>query len=310
MKRWFWLLILGGVTLLAACNPLDRRTKAGLQVITADASASLFLDGQYLDKSPFISKAIKPGRYTLKIQPDDPTLVPYETSLELRQGLLTVVTWKAGTRPEQSGGVFYEMEKLSGTKKAELAIVSIPDGAIVSVETQEKEFTPLNLLDLEPGQREFEVSLPSYDTQKHTVNLVAGHKTTITVKLAKSETTVINTVPPTPTPTPEATPQPSPVVGSGSRQASISAQQTASGSSQPSVLSGPRVKINPTNFFQDGREVLRVRASASNAGQEVGFAPVGTEYAYLGKTENGWHHINFNGTTGWVSGQLTTLLRE
>lgn len=311
MKRWIWLLILSGATLLSACNPLDNKTKAGLQVITGDYPASLFLNDQYLEKTPYISKGIKPGRYTLKIQPDDQNLVAYETPLELRQGMLTVVTWNPGSKPELSGGVIYEMEKLKGTKKGELSIVTIPDGGVVSIQEQTKVFAPVTLTDLDPGGRDFEVSLPSYNTQQHKVNVVGGHKVTITVKLAKTDEAPTSAAKPSSSPEPNASPSPSPVSGTSSRQASISAQQVTNASPSGSPQeTGAQVKINNTNFFQNGKEVLRVRDAANNTGAELGFASVGSQYPYLGQTTNGWHQINFEGKTGWVSGQLTTLIEE
>jgi hypothetical protein len=308
--RWFSLFIVFIASLfVSACNPLDAKTKAGLQVITADIPSSLFLDGQYLDKTPYIAKDIKPGTYTLRIQPDDTNLTPYETSINLRKGLLTVVTWKPGKRPELSGGVIYEMEKLKSKKNTELSIITVPDGAIVTLQGREKEFAPVTLTDVEPGQKEFEVSLPSYDTQKHTVNLVAGHRTTITVKLAKSEVIDINTTGQTATTSarvalPSITPKPS--ATPSTRTATASAQTSTSSAK---TITGPRVKINSTNFFQNGKEVLRVRDASSNAGNELGFADVGSEYAYLNKTENGFHNITFNGKSGWVSAQFSTVIK-
>ncbi len=295
---------------LSACNPLTARTKAGLQVITADVPASLFLDGQYLDKSPYIGKEIKPGTYTLRIQPDDANLTPYETSINLRKGLLTVVTWKPGRRPELSGGVIYEMEKLKNKKTTELSIITIPDGAIVTLQGREKEFAPVTLTDLEAGQREFEVSLPSYDTQKHTVNLVAGHRTTITVKLAKSEVIEVNTTGQTATSSAKiasASGTPKPSATPTTRSASASAQ-TATSSAKTTIV-GPKIKINPTNYYQNGKQVLRVRDAAKNDGNELGFADVGSEYPYLNVIENGYYKITFNGQTGWVSSQYSTIIK-
>lgn len=312
------VLLLGLGIFLAGCNPLDAKTKAGLQVITGDISASLFLDDQYLEKAPYIGKDIQPGVYTLRIQPDDPDLIPHEVQVTLRKGLLTVVTWRPGARPELSGGVIYEMEKLPNKNQTELAVVTIPDGAIVSIQGREKEFAPLNILNIDPGQKEFEVSLPSYEAQRHTINIVAGHKTTITVKLAKSEMIEINTVS-TPinatgsaeiaTSSAQVQPSPSPagnVLGTSSRIASISAQATTA-SPSPQVGNGAKVTIQPTGYSEDGREVLKVRDASSTNGNVIGVAPVGSEYAYLNETFGGWYKIQFGTQIGWVSGQYAKL---
>lgn len=304
-KHVLLLVLLASSFFLSACSFLDNKTKAGLQVITGDIPASLFLDGQYLEKSPYIGKDIKPGQYTLRIQPDDQTLIPYETIITLRKGLLSVVTWRAGTRPELSGGVMYELEKLPNSKATEVSVITIPDGAIVSIQGREKEFAPLNITSIEPGEKEFEVSLPSYEPQKHTINIVAGHRTTITVKLAKSE--AIQT---TDTSQPENTASTSASTQSGTstRQASASAQANNASGSGGLKTTGSRVRIKPTGYTQDGQEVLRVRDEASAAGDEIGIAPVGSIYPYQGEAFDGWYKISFNGKIGWVSSHFAELL--
>jgi len=307
-KCAFLSLVLFTSVFFSACNPFDSQTKAGLQVITGDIPASLFLDSQYLEKTPYIGKDIKPGQYTLRIQPDDVSLTPYETTITLRKGLLSVVTWRPGTRPELSGGVAYEMEKLSNAKATEVSVVTIPDGAIVAIEGREKEFAPLHITTIEAGERTFEVSLPSYETQKHSINIVAGHRTTITVKLAKSE--AVPTLS-TPTPaTPSAALAATPAAVLTTRQASAAAQVKTPVASSSSKITGARVKIKPTGYQSNGQEVLRVRDAASSAGTEIGVAPVGSEYAYSGETLGGWHKITFNGQVGWVSSQYVEVISQ
>ncbi len=301
---------------LAACNPLESKAKAALQVETGEVPASLFLDDQYLEKTPFINKEIKPGTYTLKIQPDDTKLASYETEIDLRKGLLTVVTWLPGARPELSGGVIYELEKINDQKNAELTLVSIPDSAILKVADREKEFAPVTIFPITPGEKEFEVSLPSYDSQKHTVNLLAGYRTTITIKLAKTSLTGSATsgTSSDTSPTKSATPS-AQIAATTSGRVANSPQPTAKPSASPTsrattgtaAVPPPKVTIKATNFFQDGEEVLRVRKAANASGETLGFAPVGSEYPYLGETVGGWRKIEFETETGWVSGQYVTL---
>lgn len=275
------------------------RYKAGLQVITGNTTASVFLDNEYLDKSPYKSDQLQPGTYQLKLEPDDPNLSPYETSITLTKGLLSVVTWKPGTRPETSGGVIYEMEPISNKKRAELSIVSLPDGVIVKLNNNPKEFTPLLIEDIEPGQHEFEVSLPSYETQKHTINVIQGYRMNIKVKLAKTEAEL--GVGPIATPSPSPTTEPA---ATTSAQPTLT-QPVATASALP--ITGPSVTITATNFFVEGQEVLRVRDAAGSGGKELGFAPVGQSYRYLGTTEAGWYQIEFENQPGWISANFATL---
>lgn len=294
--------------IFSGCNPLNKNSKSGLQVITDGVASAVFLNEQYIEKAPFINREIKPGEYTLKIQPDDPNLVAYETRIRLRPGLLTVVTWKLAERPELSGGVIYEMEPIKSNSKSEVSFITIPDGAIVSLQGKEKEFSPVIIPDITPGHNEFEVSLPSYESQKHTINAVPGYRMLVSVKLAKVGIgeTQKNENNSDKTDTKEV---------SAIDQASESATATKSGqldnatnASEESKTTGKQILIKPTNFFQDGKEVLRVRDKAGSVGAELGFASVGTKYPYLEKTENSWFNINFNGKSGWVSGTFAQIV--
>jgi hypothetical protein len=277
-KTWFISLfaIILAVIFLIFINPLQWKQQAGLQVTTEGIASSLFLDGQYLDKTPFIDKKIKPGTYALRIQPDNTQYVPYELSVRLNKGMVTVVTWRPAESLEHSGGVVYEMEKLKDAGQTQLEFQTIPSGAILTVDQGTKQFSPLLLTDVSDGAHEFEVSLPSYETQQHSVHVARGHKVAVTVVLGKADP----------------------------------AQETeASAATQTEpVLSptfeGEGVEILSTNFFVNDREVLRVRDTASAGGRELGFAPVGEFYPYLGETP-GWLQIEFSGQPGWVSSQFS-----
>lgn len=192
---------------------LEHRSKSGLQVITDDVPSAVYLDGQYLNSTPLIEKELKPGSYSLKIEPNDISLQPYETSITLRKGLLTVVTWKPAERPEMSGGVIYEMEKLDNSSASEISFTTIPDEAIITLEGREKEFSPFVFTNIPPGNKSFEVTLPSYETQNHTINVQPGYKMLVRIQLAKLQAvgqTEPSTSPePIPAATTSAIPEPS-----------------------------------------------------------------------------------------------------
>ena len=283
------VVILLVASVISACsNPLAARPKAGLQVMTNDVPSSIFLNDSYIEKTPFIEKELQAGEYTLKIAPDDPNLVPYETRVMLRSGLLTVVTWKPGVSPETSGGVIYEMEPLKTKGQAEVSFITIPDGAIISFDGGEKEFTPLTIPSVSAGHHEFEISLPSYETQKHTINVVDGYRMIVNIKLAK-QVSVDTSSPP---------------------ETSLPATQSASASISGTLQNEDKSKtitITSTNYFEGGKEVLKVRDAASIGGRELGVAPVGTSYPYLGETIANWYKIDFNGQEGWVNSQYSRL---
>lgn len=275
-----WLVSLFAVILaiifLIFINPLQWKQQAGLQVTTEGIASSLFLDGQYLDKTPFIDKKIKPGTYALRIQPDNSQYAPYELSVRLNKGMVTVVTWRPAESLDYSGGVVYEMEKLKDTGQTQLEFQTIPSGAILTVDQGTKQFSPLLMTDVSEGAHEFEVSLPSYETQQHSVHVAKGHTVAVTVVLGKAE----------------------PMTGT---EASPAAQTSQTPSR---TFEGEGVEILSTRFFVNDQEVLRVRETASAGGRELGFAPVGEFYPYLGETP-GWLQIDFSGQPGWVSAQFS-----
>jgi hypothetical protein len=293
----------------AGCTTFfNKNNKAGLQVMTNEAAAAVFLDGEYLDNAPYINKELQPGQYLLEIRPENTALVPYETTIELRKGLLTVVTWKPGQRPDLSGGVIYELEKLSSSKTTEIAIASVPDGAVVSIDNGEKEFTPVLRDDITPGTHDIAISLPSYETQSHTVNAVEGHRLNILVTLAKNPLGDSDQIiDPSPVTTSNATPD----AATASAQASVQPSPSPNGNLRNVSLSestdGPTVTITATNFYQDGKEVLRVRDAVGVGGEELGFAEVGNTYLYLDESQSGWLKIDFDGEEGWISSKYAQL---
>lgn len=300
----FILLVAVGVYLI---NPFETKVKSGLQVITEGGSAALFLNDQYLDKTPYINKKIRPGQYTLRIEPDDAQLNSYETQVNLNRGLLTVVTWKLGTTPDTSGGVIYEMESLDNRKQTEVSFVTVPDNAIISFDQQEKQFSPLVIKDVEAGHHEFQVNLPSFEPQRHTINVVAGHRLNIFVKLSKSETDPDLKV---------GLEDESNQLQSDADQAETELETATSQTATDSAQIFPQVRIKNTNYFQQQTQVLRVRSEPNLNSQEVGFVEAGQTYRYLEQTENNWHYIEFidpldqEQKQGWASGEFAEIVEQ
>jgi len=279
---------------LAGCNPLEFKQQAGLQVITNEIPASLFLDDQYLDKTPFINKKIKHGNYNLRIQPDDKSLVPYDIPVVLRMGMITVVDWNPSSSLETTGGVVFEMDK-SKNGQTTLEFESIPNNAIITVDEGTKQFSPLTM-DVSEGNHTFEVSLPSYQTQQRAVNVIKNHSIKLTIILGKELTPIVppqEIIPNIPAETnPEAT------------ETGIATDSAKPNTSSLLGNSDAKVQILSTGFFVEGQEVLRVRNSPSSAGTEIGFAKVGQSYPYREQSGE-WFAIDFDGQIGWIANQYS-----
>jgi len=307
-KLFMCFVILTSGFLFSGCNPLERKNKAGLQVITNDVVVSIFIDGQFLGKTPFLTKDLKPGEYAIKLEPEDASLTPYETNLNLRKGILSVITWKPGKTLTESGGVIYELEKLADKSQTEVAVLSIPDGAILSIDSQGKQFAPYNLEGISEGNHDFEVSLPSYETQNHTINIVKGHRLNILVKLAKDNVLHFDEEKPQPSPEPEATEIQRKTTQESTQSGTVQGVTTAEPSPQPlrqpaqnTTLSGPKVLIKSTGYFENGKEVLKVRDASSSAGKNIGTVESGKEYPYLEDKNQNWIKLSIDNKEGWVS---------
>lgn len=296
-KLWLVVCILLASTVLVGCStPFNRPKPAGLQVLTSSLPSSVFLNGQYLDKTPLIDRELPPGEYHIKIEPDDTQLVSYDTTVNLRPGILTVVTWKPAATPEQSGGVIYEMEKLPDANQTELSISTVPESAIVAI-NGDSTLSPVQLDDIAPGEQEYQVSLPSYESQQNTITIRPGYKMLVLVKLAKQQSTAeASQVVPTVPDSLDAT--------TSTETASVAGVMTEVNSPTPT---GPQVLILSTGYKQDGKEVLRVRSQPSTTSAQLGFAQVGKTYAYLGEKQQDWIKIEYAGKAGWVKEQFVEI---
>ncbi len=279
MRRYLLVLLLVTSFLTSGCSILDWKAKSGLQVVTNDVRSSVFLDGVLLDTTPYINKEIKPGEYLLQIQPDDPEYVPYSTRISLYNGFLTVIAWKPGKTPETSGGVTYEAEPLPNGNNTKLTLISIPDTAIVQIDSAQRGFTPLSLEDLLPEHHDYQVALPSYETQKHTIDLIKGYHTRITVKLAKEED-----------------------LNSLETQSTLGSDQK---SPSPSLK---KLKILKTGLFRNAKEGVRVREMPDSSSTELDFALTGDVYNLVESSSEGWHKIQIEDQEGWISGKFSEVV--
>ena len=297
-RSWIGVFVIVslGAFLFSGCLP---KLKGGLQVLTDDVPATIYLDGKVMEKTPYLNKELKSADYMLEIRPDDVSYVPYQTKVKLKNGMLTVVNWKPGKRPETSGGVIFETESLRNNRMTELVITTIPDGGIIYVDGVTRGFAPVTVQGLTKGEHQLEVRLPSYETQVQPINVLEGYRILVTAKLGKKEYQAPKT---SSLATSSAT-----VTATASAKTNTSLTATSAATKKQTLLA-PKVTIKSTNFFQNGKEVLRVRSDATTNSRELGFATVGDDYKYLNERKEGWVKIQFGTQVGWVARQFATVV--
>ncbi len=249
--------------------------QAGLRVVSSP-TGSVFISDKMVGRTPYEDK-MKSGEYIVKVIPEgaSTTAVSWQGKVTLSPGVLTFVNRELGTSDLTSAGETLMMEKIKD-KDAQIAVLTNPDGAIVSLDGQEKGAAPLILRNVSSGDHDVSVSSSGFITRTIKIKATEGYKLTASFQLAVSEGSI--------TPTPSAT----------------SSAQTGGGTSNdemqtPYVL----IKDTPTGF-------LRVRSEPSVNATEAAQVKPGEKYPYL-DTSDGWYKIRFDEKNeGWISAQYAT----
>lgn len=314
MKHWITaglvvLLVVAGV-LLSGCGIQQQKQRSGLQIETGNEhQVAVYLDGTFINHTPMIDRNLRPGKHTVRLVPTDTTLVPYERIIELHEGTITWVIWNPGPSEDTSGGTILEVQELatntpwwqfnqSATPDSEsrLTFESLPDNAIVSIDNEPQvRFTPSDYIDFGEKTINFTVTLPSYETQAHSIQLQPGYQVTVISKLAKKDALLAESV---------ATP--SAVLGETDEH---STPRPTINTNDPSIVPGTMVLIKPTQFRVNGEEVLRVRENADARSAVVDHALVGESYPFLGERSGDWVKIKTATASGWVSSAFTQELQ-
>ena len=294
IKSFITTLSLAAV--LTGCSlPFVGSKKAALQV-TSLPKATVFLDSKHVGQTPFFDENLKPGEYTLRLVPEDSAgvLLSWETKIKLTPQILTVVNREINVSDAESSGEILTLEPLSSKTKTTLAIISIPDSAIVKLNGQPKGFTPVSVDDVAPGEQTITLSAPGFKEKIIKAKTTAGHKLTISVQLAKEsliagsqdkvetdpgETASTSKKPqPSPSPEPEET-------------------ETKIASASASTTKKPYVEI-----LDNSLGYLRIRKEPTTGSAEIARASLGQKLPYLQEEENGWYQITYaTGKSGWVS---------
>jgi hypothetical protein len=301
MKKKGLMIIVGVLALvligiIVKTKFLGRQGPGALQV-SATPRATVFIDGTQSGITPFFNDKIKAGEHTLKLVPESTTdsLISWEGKVNLLPGIITLVNRTLGSSESASSGEIISLEKIGRKDKSSLAVVSMPDQAVVKINGEPKGFTPLTIDDLTPADYQVTISSSGYEEKTIPAHAVGGYKLIINVQLAQkiegiqeatSSAELEEGATPTPsgkvTPTPKTTPK-----------------VEATPPEKPYV----KVKETPTGF-------LRVRLGPSTSATETAQIKPGEMYPYLNEEDNGWLKIEYEtDKEGWVSGVYVDLIK-
>lgn len=276
---------------------LGRSARQGVLKVSSNTAARVLLDNRDIGKTPLEQK-VNVGEYDIRLIPESSStpLSSWQGRVTIGGNTLTYVNRDLAESELTSAGDQLWLEKITNNK-AELSILSTPDGANVLVNDQSRGVTPLALTDIAEGDHTVVVNSPGFDPRTIKVKLTAGYRAIVSLSLALSPSQIAQ---PTLFTALDTTPS-----------AMLSVQTSITPSSKPSPTAIV-VKPSPTQAVSSGaKEIriletptgfLRVRKEPSTASEELGRVLPGEEFTVL-KEQGTWYQIPFKDNQGWISAQ-------
>jgi hypothetical protein len=241
----------------------------GLQ-ITTNVAATVFLDGKNIGKTPLCrctqNDLLVARDYLLEIVPEDKSLTPFSYRIKIQKNLLTVVD-RTFLPNAYSSGFVLTFEK-TNIEKPQLLVESLPDSALVFLDSNPVGVTPLLIKDISASEHELVLNKTGFSKKILKVRTIPNHKLIARVFLGAEFQKA--------TPTPTLAP-------------------AASESAKIVVV----INNTPTGF-------LRVREGPGTSYKEISKVKPGEKFPYLGE-ENGWYKIELQeNKEGFVSASFST----
>lgn len=274
------ILVASGLFLLAFIIFSFKNVGKGALQVTSNMKSKVFLDGKYVGDAPLCKcdqkETIPTGSYELRIEPADTTYSAYTTRIKINGGVLTAVD-RTFLPSSLASAYILTLEK-SNAKKPEVIVTTIPDGAMVTIDSVPLGATPYKSDSLSSSEHEIEIQKQGFAKKTIRIKTVEGHRLTVKAQLG-AEGNAGELLQPTKT----------------------DSKQDADTKPTPTISAVSKITILDTpNGF------LRVRSEPGTANSEIGRVKPGEIYDVL-KEENGWYQITLSDKTqGWVSSQFAS----
>ena len=177
-----------GVPLLGRINQDSGRS--GIRVESNQASGVL-IDRKEVGKTPLQIENLNPGDHLVEVKGNDGQS-SWQGLVKLNSGTLTYVNRELSKTQTSSAGDVISLEKGKG-----VSILSNPTGAQVSVDGQDKGFSPIWIDELSPGEHLFMLTKGSFTPRTIRSVVTQGYRLNISVDLLISsvDVTKIDTPP-------------------------------------------------------------------------------------------------------------------
>jgi len=257
---------------------LDKQNEYGKMKIVSSPTASIFLNSAFIGKTPFEDK-YKVGEYLLKLIPETTAsdTASWNGKINIYKNALTYVNRELGSSDIASAGEIFTTVKMtkkpSNPESGEIYVETEPQGAIVTLDNDDKGVAPALMENVTRGDHELSVFMPGFFRRTQKINVDPGYRVNATFKLAIDQSSSFAKEPDDKT-------------------------KTASSSGDTNSKIYVKIKSNDQGW-------LRVRVDgAINASESAKVKP-GEKYEFLDE-KTGWFKIKYNDNKdGLVSGDFT-----
>jgi hypothetical protein len=282
------LVVLFAVFVLVRFFVFDRQNTYGRLKVVTSPGASVFINNAIIGKTPFEDK-YKVGEYLLKLIPEGTSTetASWNGKVTVYKNAMTYVNRELGSSDITSAGEIFTTQKMATPPKnnnyGEIYIETEPQGAIVTLDNDEKGIAPLILQDVLRGDHEVSVFMPGFFRRTQKINVDPGFRVNASFKLAIDQSQAsVNTTP-----------------------------KEASGSAKTGT-DYVTIDENPQGW-------LRVRLDGTVDASEAAKVKPGEKYELM-EEKTGWYKIKYNDnkdglyegefTEGWVSSEYSSIDKE
>lgn len=257
---------------------IDKQNEYGKIKIISSPTASVFLNSTFIGKTPFEDK-YKVGEYLLKLIPEATAsdTASWNGKVTVYKNSLTYVNRELGSSDIASAGEIFTTVKMTkkpqNSESGEIYVETEPQGAIVTLDGDEKGVAPALMENVLGGDHELSVFMPGFFRRTQKINVDPGFRVNAAFKLAIDKSSSFVKEPDDKT-------------------------TTASISAGPDNRTYVKIRDNPQGW-------LRVREDGAIDATESARVKPGERYELLDE-KTGWFKIKFNDNAeGLVSGEFT-----
>ncbi len=253
----------------------DRQNEYGKLKIISSPTASVFLNSTLIGKTPYEDK-YKVGEYLLKLIPETTATdtASWNGKINIYKNSLTYINRELGSSDIASAGEIFTTVRMTKASKTagsgEIYVETEPQGAIITLDNDEKGVAPAIMENVLRGDHELSVFMPGFFRRTQKVNVDPGFRVNAVFKLAIDQSFSLE---------------------------STDETKVASSSGNTDNKTYINIRDNPQGW-------LRVRTDGSIDATESAKVKPGEKYELL-EEKTGWFKIKFNNNEeGLVSGEF------